>query len=101
MKAVKIEWDIDMDEVYEILDDMTIEKAAAAINISERKYANMTTAERHDHAYDFFRHCPGALYDFFCLNEEEDIPENVNEEDVADYLSDKYGFCINSLQIAS
>ena len=28
------------------------------------------------------------------LPRETTVPENIDEEDIADYLSDKYGFCL-------
>ena len=95
MKATDIQWDIDMDEVYEKLDDMSCENASEALGVSYRQYADMTTGERHDLAYDIFRHSPGALFDFLGLPEEVEIPEEVgdNEEDISNWLSDTFGYC--------
>ena len=36
---------------------------------------------------------------FYGLPDHVDIPENIDEEDIADYLSDTYGFCIFSFDI--
>lgn len=33
------------------------------------------------------------------LPEEVDIPDDINENDVADYLSDSYGWCVLDLNI--
>lgn len=54
MRISNIIWDVDMDDVYENLDEMTAEKAAEALGISQKRYANMSTAERHDYAYEVF-----------------------------------------------
>lgn len=33
------------------------------------------------------------------LKEIVDIPNNIEEEDIADYLSDEYGYCVFSFEI--
>ena len=92
--AYNIQWSIDMDEVYERLDSMTAEKAAEALGVHFYTYANMTTEERHDYAYDKFNHCPAELDEFIGLPEEVEIPENLaDDEDISDWLSDKFGYC--------
>lgn len=94
MKATNIQWDIDMDEVYEVLDEMTAKNAAEALDLPYDRYANMTTGERHDYAYDYFRHRPGALDEFMGLPEDVEIPPELTDDcDIADWLSDVYGFC--------
>lgn len=94
MLATNIQWDIDIEEVFDILDEMRVEKAAEAIELPYDRYANMTTEERHDYAYDYFHHRPGALDEFMGLPKEVEIPQELNdEEDISDWLSDTYGFC--------
>ena len=94
MKAVNIQWDIDINEAITALDEMPAEKAAKAIELSYDRYANMTTEERHDYAYDFFHHRPAALEEFMNLPNEVEIPTEITEEeDIANWLSDTYGFC--------
>lgn len=100
MKAIKIEWNIDMDEVYEKLDGMTSEKASEVLGIPLNTYCNMTTSEKHDYAYDTFHHNLGMLYDFMGLPEEVELPETLKEaEDITYWLSDTYGFCIDTYDI--
>ena len=100
LKVTNINWDIDMDEVYEKLDEMTAEKAAKVLEVPADKYANMTSSERHDYAYDVFRHCPGRLYEFLELPESLELSDEYDkDQDVVDYLSDKYGYCIKSLSV--
>jgi len=100
MKATNIRWDIDFDEVYEKLDEMTYEAAAEAIGVPAETYANMTTEERHDYAYDLFHHSPATLDEFMGLPNEVIIPDELNKpddeyyvDDISDWLSDEYGFC--------
>lgn len=80
MKAYNIDWDVDIEEALEQLDEMDYKKAASVIGVSADQYANMTTEERHDFAYDLFHHCPSELDDFMGLPSEVKIPENIIKE---------------------
>ena len=95
MRISNIIWDVDMDDVYENLDEMTAEKAAEALGISQKRYANMRTDERHDYAYEVFHGHDAAIGEFMGLPTETDVPDDIDtdEDSVGDYLSDKYGYC--------
>ena len=105
--AYNIDWDIDMTEAFERLDELTPHKAGGILGISAATYGAMTTEERHDYAYSLFHHCPGALCDLFELPDTVKIPGDfcIEDEDddewdaVTDWLSDTYGFCINNYQV--
>ena len=103
--AYNIQWDIDIDDAYERLDEMTAEKAAEELEIPANKYANMTTEERHDFAYDLWHHSPATLEEFMGLPDEVEIPEELGGpgeylgEDIADWLSDTFGFCHKGFDI--
>ena len=100
MKAYNIDWDIDIEEALEQLDEMDYKKAASVIGVSADQYANMTTGERHDYAYDLWHHCPGLLDEFVGLPSEVKIPKELQDDaDITDWLSDEYGFCINGYQL--
>lgn len=100
LKATEIQWDFDMDEVYERLDEMEPDKVAEELGVPKNTYARMTTEERHDYAYDVFHHSPGALDDFMGLPYEIDIPPILTDpEDISDWLSDEYGFCHRGFQL--
>ena len=100
MKAYNIDWDISINEAIEMLDEMDYKNAAFVLGISSDTYANMTTEERHDYAYDLFHHCPGELEDFMDLPSEVELPEElIDEEDITNWLSDEYGFCINGYRL--
>lgn len=92
MIATNIEWDIDIDEVIEKVSNTEIGKLKQYVPL----VSEVNTVET---CLDYFRHAPGALYDFLCLPESEDIDYGIAEEDVADYLSNYYGYCIKSLKI--
>ena len=94
LKATEIQWDFDMDDIYERIDEMKPTEAAESLGIPFDHYERMTTEERHDYAYDAFRHCPGMLDDFMGLPYEIEIPKELTDtEDISDWLSDTYGFC--------
>lgn len=100
MKALNINWEIDFDEIYEKLDEMTVKNAAKALELPEERYANMTTEERHDYAYDYFRHRIKAMEEFVGLPDEVEIPKEItSEEDITDYLSDEFGYLINGYEL--
>lgn len=65
-----------MDDVYENLDEMTAEKAAEALGISQKRYANMRTDERHDYAYEVFHGRDAAIGEFMGLPTETDVPDD-------------------------
>lgn len=104
--AVNIDWDVDMDEVFETLDTMTTEQAAEALGVPKETYSNMHTEERHDYAYDVFHHRPAMLDEFLGLPDKVEIPEEFGIDstqadcsDVTDWLSDEYGYCINGYDV--
>ena len=97
--AYNIQWDVDFDEVYEVLSNMTARQGAESLGLPYDTYANMTTSERNDYAYDVFRHCPGALDEFLGLSNEIIIPDTlIDDEDISDWLSDEYGYCHNGFE---
>lgn len=93
MKAINVWWDIDMDEVYERLDESVPATVAEILDVPADRYARMTTEERHDFAYDVFRHCPALLDEFMGLPEEIEIPEELTDEaDISEWLTYEFGF---------
>lgn len=105
LKAINIQWDIDIDEAYAKLDEMTSDAAAEAIGVPKDKYANMTTEERHDFAYDLWHHNRSSLEEFMGLPNEVEIPDPDNpdwdDETIANYLSDEFGFCHEGFEVIS
>ena len=100
MKAKNIQWDIDMECVYNILDEMSAKEAAKALELPYDKYANMTDEEKDDWAYDFFSNRPDALLEFVDLPSEVELPKDLtDEDDISDWLSDEYGFCHDGFEL--
>ena len=94
LKAYDIEWDFDKDQILERIDEAEPKEMAKLIGIPVKKYESLTQEERYDWANDKFRHCPALLDEFMGLPDEVDIPlELVDDEDIANWLSDEYGFC--------
>ena len=98
--ADNIDWSIDIEEAYEKLDDMDVQKASEFFEIPYEQYSNMTTNERHDYAYSAFHHCPAKLDEFMELPSQVEIPEELkDDEDITNWLSDLFGYCINGYDI--
>lgn len=97
MKIRNIEWDIDIDDVLETIGEMTVKEVAEVLGLPEDTYANMNNSERNDCIYGMFERSPEAKADLLCLPSEADIPDDT--EEIADYLSDKYAFCVISFEI--
>lgn len=103
LKATDIQWDIDIDEGYDKLDDMTVENASKALQIPQHIYANMTTQERHDYAYDRWHHHHASLCEFVGAPDEVVIPDPTdpywNEETISNYISNEKGWCHSGFKI--
>ena len=107
MKACNILWDVDLNDGLCVLDKMSIEKAAAMLGISPERYRNMTDSERDDYAESVFCRygcITSALYEVLGLPDEVEIPKDVSKEDVymenvADWLSDTYGYCVGGFEV--
>lgn len=103
LKISNIDWNIDMDEVMEKLDELNETETLKVLGYDETlsdRWKKASDAVRMDMAESTFRHCPGLLYDFLELPESLELSDEYDkDQDVVDYLSDKYGYCINSLSI--
>lgn len=94
MRAVNILWDVDISDGIDALNEMTAKDAAEALGVPVDTYANMTTEEREDYAYDVFERSPESLTEFIGLPDTVEIPKRFKrEESISDWLSDEYGFC--------
>ena len=111
MKAKNIKWDVDTEDILAEVDNMSIEKIANIVGVSEDYFDSMTEEEQHDYILDYMHHTPtsyaGFLEDFFNLPQEVEIPENLAKqydkdnfaEDISDWLSDTYEFCHGGFEI--
>ena len=94
--VTNIEWDIYIDDAFEILNDMPRSKVA---DIFGTHTINMTTDELYDYAYDVWRHSPAELEEFMGLPDTVDVPGTLEDDEIANYLSDQYGFCIRNFEL--
>ena len=92
--ATDIRWDVDIDEGFDKLDDMSSDKAAEYLGVPKEAYANMTTSERHDYAYDAWHHNRKSLSEFVGAPNEVALPADIlwDEDSISDYLCDEYGW---------
>ena len=98
--AYDIQWDVDEEEGFEKLDEMTVHEAAEALRIFVEAYANMSAEERHDYASDAWHHNKVDLADFVGLPEKVVIPDDLDDdEEIANWLSNEYGYCIYGFKL--
>lgn len=99
-KAVNIQWSYDEQEPFEAIEEMSADEASELLGIPFKTYANMTTAERYDYVADVIRHCPAVADEILSLPDKVTIPEALTDDgDIADWISDTFGFCIEGFQI--
>ena len=90
MKAIDIICDIDAEDIYGVLDEMNVYKAAEALGIPTLTYANMTTEERHNYAKELMN-----------LPDTVEIPDGMTDVDeISEWLSDEYGFCHRGFKLS-
>lgn len=102
MKATNIDWNVSDEEIMTVLDSLTAKEAAKRLGVPYNTYANMTTNERHDYAFDVFRHNAADRAEFVFLPDEVTLPEEAvdwEDDEITDYLSDKYGYFINGYDL--
>ena len=90
MRITNIEWDVSEQDALDEIDAKGIDYAASKIKDFPLGRFVMSK-NREDMLRDYFHHRPGALYDLLGLPEEVTILEEVDEDDVAEYIKDDYG----------
>lgn len=99
---VKIEWDIELNAVKDMLDKMSDEEAVSVLGkFYSKNVATFLTAEDlKTGTVHLFKANPEIMAEFVGLPNEEIIPDSVDAGNIADYLSDKYGYCVKSFVIS-
>ena len=59
----------------------------------------MATKKDAEQIYELVQETIRVVYPKYYLKEIVDIPNNIEEDDIADYLSDEYGYCVFSFEI--
>ncbi len=97
-KATNIQWDVSFDDdILPRLKEMTIADVADAVSCPLDEYKSMTEEGREDYAEKFFYKNPDQVIDYIGLPSEAMLPQEIDIDDdeaVADYLSETYGFCM-------
>ena len=96
MRVTNIDWDIDLNEAVENITREGIVTESEFFQLTKKQCLSMSMDEIEDYVRDFFHHRPGALYDYLDLPEETTVPDElITDEDITDWLSDEYGYCLN------
>lgn len=107
MKAVNIKWNVEYSNellswVWSALDELNSRSAAELLELPISQYANMTTSERHDYAYEVVRKSPEVANEILGLPDKVEIPfPEPCIEGIVDYLYDEYGFCPEEFDVSS
>ncbi len=101
MNTVKnIKWSIEFDDVLEMIRESPYEKAAKILEIPTQTYINMNDRELSDYVYDWYKKGGyDEIRDLLELPTEVEVPEDIMEEDIADYLTDTYDFCVEDFDM--
>ncbi len=101
MKAYNIDWDTDEAQTTEdLLDYGTRKQIAEIIQVTTSKLKSLGKNELYDMVRDRFHHCPALMDKFYNLPESVTIPNELkNEQDITEWLSDKYGCCIRNYKL--
>lgn len=101
MNTVKnIKWSIEFDDVLEMILESPVEKAAKILEIPTQVYANMHDREISDYVYDWYKKGGyDEIVDILELPTEVEVPEDIMEDEIADYLTDTYDFCVEDFDM--
>ena len=100
MKAVNIDWDIDeRDLTDEVLDYATDQEIAELLGTEAYQIKNMNEDDLYDLVRDAFHHRPGLMDDYLGLPSAVEIPEGMEEEEIADWLTEKYEYCLRGFDL--
>lgn len=101
MRAVNIEWDIDLNDVLDTLENIGIYRAAEVLAIPAVAYAQMNWEERKGAVKRIYDEDISWFNNLMNLPNEVDIDDGEveTEAEAADLLCEEYGFCVRSLNI--
>ena len=102
MTAYDIRWSIDVDEAVNELMTKTVHDAAELLGVPSAAFASMSEDERCGRAETEFNHNPVLMERVMDLPDEIEIPDCYTEdddEDIANWISNTYGFCIYNFEL--
>ena len=100
MKAVNIKWTFDIDKIFstarELLDNYPDNYIIELLDLDEVYFKRLSDSDKLGYIFDRVRHCPALENKLFNLPDEVELPEeiaNFDDNFIAEWLSDTYGFC--------
>ena len=100
MKATNIKWDIDeQDLTEEVLDYATEKEIAELLGTETHKIHNMNKDDLYELVRDAFHRDRNLMYEHLGLPTTVNIPETVEEEDIADWLSNEYEYLHDGFEL--
>lgn len=97
--AVNIQWDIDMPYIMETVDCFSDEFASEILNVDKGAYAKMSHEDREKLVKTFCDTQPNPLEKLLKLPSKVEIPEDVKNEDISDWLTDYYEACHSGFEV--
>ena len=100
MKAINIDWDTDEQDVAEeVLDYASQKEIADLLKVDEKEIANINRDDLYDLIRDTFHHRPGLMDDYLGLPSSVEIPEDVEKNEIADWLTYTYDYCVRNFEL--
>lgn len=102
MTAYDIRWNIDVDEAVDELMTKSVYDAAELLGVPGVAFASMSEDERRGRAETEFNHNPVLMERVMDLPDEIEVPDCYTEdddEDIANWISNAYGFCIYNFEL--
>ena len=100
MKAINIDWDTDEQDVAEeVLDYASQKEIADLLKVDEKEIANINRDDLYDLIRDTFHHRPGLMDDYLGLPSSVEIPEDVEKNEIADWLTYTYEYCVRNFEL--
>ena len=97
---VDVVWDFDDDDIICAALAMNLRDYCHYFFVSGEKYMGMSYNEKSERAEKYAKEWRlsghKSAYEILGLPLSVDIPEDIGEEDIADWLSDEYGYCVSS-----
>lgn len=91
MRAVNIEWDVDLEDAMNKLDSLTIEEANETLKTAFNSKKDLEAVVRGFYKPHLY---PKYIAELMGLPTKVKVPKNLtDEEEISDWLTDTYGFC--------
>lgn len=97
-KVYDVNYDYTKEDVYNLVDSITIEKLAELLGADIITFAGKNLSDINDIACDALSHNKVSVEKFFNLPESFVVVKTWSDDECADYISDKTGFYINGFK---